>query len=85
MMFPAQYLLEPPQMCILHHRRMPPWVHSLPTQPHSGLPQGPSQRFHHLGIFSNCKSYKEKPTFYDALSQIMPLAYMVSVVLEFIL
>jgi hypothetical protein len=27
----VQYPLEPPQVCILHHRRTPPWVHRLPT------------------------------------------------------
>lgn len=41
-MLTVQYLLEPPQVCILRHRRTPPWVYCLPTWHHYGPPQGSS-------------------------------------------
>jgi hypothetical protein len=34
-----------------------------------------SQKFHHLGIYINCRAYKAKPTFYVALSQTTPLTH----------
>jgi hypothetical protein len=42
-----QYLLEPPQVCILRHRWLPPWVHRFPMWHHHGPTQGPS---HHINF-----------------------------------
>ena len=37
-----------------------------------------SEKFHPLRIYANSRAYKEKLTFYDDLSQTMPLEHMVS-------
>jgi hypothetical protein len=41
----VQYPLEPPQVCILHHCWMPPWVHRFPMRHHRQPSQGPR---HHI-------------------------------------